>query len=440
MKASLLAGIIFLAIAAASADDSKLTSEFKREFSEFGNCFSSLGGCAQNIVMGKPLHLAFGSIAPQNGFSAGLAFGHEVNKTNWRFKVNSDVVASTNASWRAGFYLKAYDVSNYWVGRKTQPVFNLYSQATSLNKIFYFGLGPLTSRSTQTFYGETQTVTGGNATIPLFGALAAFGELNFRTVDLRGRHGDDRPSIEQIFDEASAPGLTTQPNFVQFGEGLRFAPRLPYRITLDYSATLQHYHAVGDSRFSFRRYTLDFNHQIPIGKTSTPAEGRPSSTKGPDEIADHPSPDFKNFSWNRNGSIGLRVLFIGSVAHSGSVVPFYFQPTVGGSDINGERRLPSYPDYRFRAPNVMLLRASFEHSLPWVLGITAAAETGKAVLNRDDFDFSHLRHSYSAGLTIRAGNLPQVYLLFAWGGKEGTHTIGYINPTLLGGTPRPSLY
>jgi hypothetical protein len=86
------------------------------------------------------------------------------------------------------------------------------------------------------------------------------------------------------------------------------------------------------------------------------------------------------------------------------------------------------------------MRASFEHSLPWVLGFTAAAETGKAVLNRDDFDFSHLRHSYSAGLTIRAGNIPQVYLIFAWGGREGTHTIGYINPTLLGTTPRPSLY
>lgn len=440
MKSAFVAAIMLLAAAAGAAQQSNLGAEFKREFADFGHCFKSLGGCAQNIVMGKPLHLAFGSIAPQNGFSAGPAFSHEVNKTNWRFKLSSDAVMSTNASWRAGFYLKAYDVSNYWVGRKTQPVFDFYTQAVSLNKLAFYGLGPLSSKTNQVFYGETQTTTGGNAIIPLIGPLSAYGELNFRTVDIRGRHGDNAPSIEQLFDEAAAPGLATQPAFVQFGEGLRFAPRLPHRIKLDYSATLQHYHAVGDSRFSFRRYTLDFNHEIPLGKASGPPRGRPSSLSGPDEVKDRPSPDFRDFSWSRNGSIDLRALFVGSVAHAGSVVPFYFQPTLGGTDINGEHLVPSYPDYRFRAPNLMLMRASFEHSLPWVLGLTASAEAGKAVLNRDDIDFSHFRHSYSAGLTIRAGNLPQIWLLFAWGGKEGTHTIGYINPAILGSSPRPSLY
>jgi hypothetical protein len=43
------------------------------------------------------------------------------------------------------------------------------------------------------------------------------------------------------------------------------------------------------------------------------------------------------------------------------IVPFYFQPTLGGSDINGTAALASYQDYRFRAPNNILARASFEH-------------------------------------------------------------------------------
>jgi hypothetical protein len=33
-----------------------------------------------------------------------------------------------------------------------------------------------------------------------------------------------------------------------------------------------------------------------------------------------------------------------------------------------------------------------------------------------------------------------VQLLFAWGGHEGTHTIAAINPALIGGGFRPSLY
>jgi len=35
---------------------------------------------------------------------------------------------------------------------------------------------------------------------------------------------------------------------------------------------------------------------------------------------------------------------------------------------------------------------------------------------------------------------PQVFLLFSWGGNEGTHTIANVNPSLLGGGGRPSLF
>jgi hypothetical protein len=33
-----------------------------------------------------------------------------------------------------------------------------------------------------------------------------------------------------------------------------------------------------------------------------------------------------------------------------------------------------------------------------------------------------------------------VYLLFAFGGKEGTHTIANMNTSLIGGSARPSLF
>ena len=45
----------------------------------------------------------------------------------------------------------------------------------------------------------------------------------------------------------------------------------------------------------------------------------------------------------------------------------------------------------------------------------------------------HLRHTFSVGVTLRAGGLPLVELLFAWGGPEGHHTTATVSPTLLGG-------
>lgn len=114
---------------------------------------------------------------------------------------------------------------------------------------------------------------------------------------------------------------------------------------------------------------------------------------------------------------------------------------MGGSDINGSPAPASYQDYRFRAPNNILARASFEHSiynLP--LGVTAMIDEGKVALSRSDLDFPHIRHSYSAGLTLRAGGFPVVYLLFSWGGPGGTHTSTQVDTSLLGSSARPSLY
>ena len=42
------------------------------------NCPKHIVGCAEVLFTGQPLHIAVGSIAPQNGFGAGLAYvGHK---------------------------------------------------------------------------------------------------------------------------------------------------------------------------------------------------------------------------------------------------------------------------------------------------------------------------------------------------------------------------
>jgi hypothetical protein len=89
----------------------------------------------------------------------------------------------------------------------------------------------------------------------------------------------------------------------------------------------------------------------------------------------------------------------------------------------------------------MFLRENFEHSI-WNLpiGFTLMADEGKVALTRGDLGSSPWIHSFSTGLTLRAGGFPQVYLLFSWGGNEGTHTIANVNTSLLGGTSRPSLF
>ena len=211
-------------------------------------------------------------------------------------------------------------------------------------------------------------------------------------------------------------------------------------LRLNYFLNYQQFVAVGDSRFSFQRLTVDLSHQIPLSKKTTVLT---RDHNGPDDCSMSPTStthDCPQVTSDRVGSINLRLLIAESFTSTGHVVPFYFQPTLGGSDINGKSSLASFQDYRFRAPNLLLLQGSVEHSLYGPLGVTFIAETRRVALSRSDLEFKHLVHSYAAGLTLRAGGFPIVSLLYAWGSGEGTHTTAAVNTSLLGGGGRPSLY
>jgi hypothetical protein len=423
--------------------------------------FKAVPGCAEELFTGEPVHIAVGSIAPQNGFAAGLAYLNHKNTENWRISWNADAVASNNASWRAGAYLKfvhsgqplighhlgSQDVKPNWTELPEHPVLGLYAQAISLNKLTYFGLGPATTEAGRSFYGMREVIVGGNALKPVYDPLkiSLYGEVNGRFVALRASNGQASPSIGVLYTETTAPGLTTQPGFLQLGEGVRMTPVFANAIVrLNYSLAYEQYLAPGNSTFTFQRVTVDLGHQFALyGKTTRLIAPRPGN--GPDQCFLDPTEKNaqcpKAFTRNLEGSVGVRVFSALSMTPGGNVVPFYFDPTLGGSDINGNSSLASYQDYRFRAPDVVLVRESFEHSIASLpLGVALMADEGKVALTRGGLGPSPWLHSFSVGLTLRAGGFPQVYLLFAWGGNEGTHTIANVNSSLLGGAARPSLY
>jgi hypothetical protein len=57
--------------------------------------------------------------------------------------------------------------------------------------------------------------------------------------------------------------------------------------------------------------------------------------------------------------------------------PFYFQPTLGGTDIDGVDTLCGLVDYRLRAPDRILLQAEFYHNIQGPIGIYGFYDLGK---------------------------------------------------------------
>jgi hypothetical protein len=448
MKPLLLAAFLATQLAAQQTQFGAEVATEEKHFNEScihpkgGFSFGAISGCGQTLLTDHPFHIAVGSLAPGNGMATGIAVTtHYTPNEDWRLFWDFDAVASSNLSWRAGGYMTAILIRHPKVHLASasggpsslvvqeMPAFHLYAETTSLNHLETFGLGQNTSLASRTFFGMRQTIVGANVVWPVFQpiGLSLYGEANGRSVDLRP--GDTLPIT---------PGLGHQPGFAQLGQGVRLNPSLANgHIRLNYSLGVQEW--IGGTS-SFRRFTMDFGHTFPL--YSHYRSLAPKSFNGPDScLQDTNAKTCPSITRNLEGSFGLRLLYTASYTSPGDSVPFYFDPTLGGGDINGANFLPSYADYRFRGPNLLLLRASFEHSIyKWPVGVKFLVDEGRVGLTHSDLGFNHLAHSYAAGITLHAGGLPLVDLLFAWGGHEGTHNIANVNSSLLGGAARPSLY
>jgi hypothetical protein len=445
--------------AQADPQESRLGAEIRLErehLAEDCGAIKKLGSCAIGLVTEHPFHVSLGSIAPQNGFGGGPAIVTHFTPKNFRITWSGDAVFAPAGAWRAGTYLKIFRTRIEppqlapagTVARPLRiteyPVYNVYAQAISLPRLLYYGLGPESRRDSQSVYAMSETIVGGSAAIPINAVTPALRlsvavEAYVRFADVSSGSADAIAPIEAVFTDATAPGLTSQPGFAQFGEGLRMRPWFfNDRLQLGYAVLYQQFVA-GDSRFSFQRWTINLDHQIPLYRSgggpalrderNTPNECSASSSV-------HACPGVTRDRW---GSIGVRALIVRSQVGDGSEVPFYLQRTLGGSDINGQRALASFDDYRFRGPHLMLFQQTLEHALWGPIGASLSFEQGNVAAQGSPLTFDHLKYSWGIGATVRAGGFPVVNASWHAGGPEGNHFIVSIDTSLLGGGSRTLL-
>ncbi len=430
MRAQSFAVLALLLVAApVVAQESKLHADLRREHEHLAeSCgtfkLKALFGCLYAVTTENPFHVTFSSIAPQNGFAYGLAFAeHYTPNESWRLAWNADAVATPSGSWRGGAYMKIVRTpatagvvvlrpgsaapSGSIVPRELAVV-DLFVQGISLKTLDDFGPGPQSLESGRAVYGERQTIVGASAAYPVSLRalralrLAVIGGVAGRFVDIRSATSDQAPPIGQLYDESTAPGLSRQKAYVQLREGLRLTPSLPGGwLRFNYLVSAEQFRTSRDTQTSFNRWTIDLQHEIPLYRGVS--SSGPKAFNGPNECAQAlGSTGCPPVQWSRNrqGAVGFRLLVVTSTTGGGNRVPFYFQPTLGGSDINGERRLAGYQDYRFRGPNLLMLQESIEHSIWGPLGAFVLLEQGKVALSRGDLNLKGLATSATVGVTL----------------------------------------
>jgi hypothetical protein len=350
--------------------------------------------CAVDFFTARPVHLTVKSIVPGSGFGLGPTFNEDYNSGRWQNHLNITGVSSLRRYWLAEGKFTATH-TRFGANNSARDRFrvNLYADARDLPLMPFYGIGPNVGQNNLVNFRERDVRAGADVINPFSAWFAAGGTVEsifpqiggVTTVDKAGTR-----SIEQVFTEATAPGLASQPTFMHYQV---FAEprhnRGPFEFS--YRAGFHVYQDTSGGHYSFRQFTVDGTHTF------------------------HPEKRDDSFLTIHNR------LTISDVP-DGNVIPFYLQQTLGGSDIDGQATLRGFRDYRFRAPDNFLIQVQYDRRIWGPLGLVGFYDTGQVANRAGDLSFADMRHSFGFGVSIWTGNRAVFRATVGLGSGEGRHT------------------
>lgn len=390
--------------------------------------WSDVEGCAVTVYGLKPPGPEIGSIAPGSsiGLGAGLkyTFMHPSSKPD-------HVGLESNLHFRGlysftNFYLMEgrYDLKMPAIGQadvtkkhrfEDQIVFSAFVSRVNLAKQDFYGIGPGSMLSGLALYRQMQDKVGGSADWPLLSWFAAGGTLQLLLPTIKGVSGTSTLSVAQAYGEPGAPGVSTQPSFMNYQGYIRVHTPIKPKQTW----------AKAEARVAYDRFSDLNSGTFTFGRLGESASMWFDLRRNMTELK---TPWWKNAfcepivgSQCSFGQLAFRQLLTASYFSTNHFVPFYFQPTLGGTDIDGVDTLRGLVDYRLRAPNRILYQAEFYHNIQGPIGIYGFYDVGKVALTSGDLGFAHLRHDVGVGVYFKVENKIVVRGYIGFGAGEGSH-------------------
>jgi outer membrane translocation and assembly module TamA len=199
---------------------------------------------------------------------------------------------------------------------------------------------------------------------------------------------DDRfPTIQANFVETQAPGLLVQPDYV-YGDA--FA-EVDYRDEPGNARSGGYYtlswRAYNDSdldRYSFRQFSVQARQFFPI--------------------------------FDKKRVFALQTELVSATPQSGHEVPFFMQPTLGGS-----HALRSVKDYRFRDRSAFHFNVEYRWEAFSALDMALFTDFGTVAPGVSDLDFGALKRAYGIGLRFNTPSAVFYRVDLATGAGEGWH-------------------
>jgi outer membrane protein assembly factor BamA len=334
-------------------------------------------------------------IAPYNGFyvqygytgkpvGSGIAFGG-----GWRhdlFDRNARLVLEAGQSFR-GYRMARADFSLPWLFDETFEVGIEGAYRDHPQEDFY-GLGFATNLGNRVSFGFEAPEVQARAMIKPREWLNAGVRLGRMNVSV-GEGTDSRyPSIESRFDDSTAPGLAVQPDYAYTDLFATVDTRDQpgnAREGVYVGALWRRYNDLDLDRYDFDSVDVEAQHFLPI--------------------------------YDKKRVFAARLHVMATTAGDGQEVPFYFRPTIGGSN-----SVRSAADYRFRDRNAIVMNFEYRWEAFSGLDMALFSDFGTVAPRFSALEFARIRGAYGIGLRFNTYKAVFLRLDVATGGSEGIRT------------------
>jgi hypothetical protein len=194
---------------------------------------ATIEDCAIKAYGLEPVGPQIGNIAPGSSIGLGLRATATINHPDPRpdhISRQSQFLARGLYSLKNFYFLEGrYDFHMPAIGQSNattttfpdQITFSAFASRMNLAQQPFYGIGPNTLRSGLAEYRQQEDKVGGSVDFPFLSWLTAGGNIQWLAPRIRGVSDTSNPSVPQFYGEAGAPGVSSQPTFVEYGGSLR---------------------------------------------------------------------------------------------------------------------------------------------------------------------------------------------------------------------------
>ena len=329
-------------------------------------------------------------------------------------------------AWRASDFNRRYtftastavSVSREWIGELALQVPDLVP-SLGADRVFadlsvsrsgrigneFWGLGMSSADADPSVFRLSQRIGAGTLGVRVTPWLSTGTTVSWLTPHVRSTSTGGGPSILDVYDESTAPGLATQPTFFRSDVFVdldyrdsqpptRTAPRLD-RLPLTgassggrYQVRFASYNDTEAEHYSFTQTTIDLQQHLPL-------------------LQGH-------------RVLSLRALGVFSDPEAGHEVPFYLSPTYGGLAMGR-----GFQTFRFRDRHLLVLQGEYRYQVSPLLGGAVFLDAGQVAPTAHALAWSQFETTYGVGVRFGFGGAAALRMDFALGGDAPSFIMAF---------------